>query len=283
MEYEDAGMNRVIVGLLIMLTCNYLQADDLTLPKDFKAGDVVSADTFNQVFRAIERVNRTVTDEDLVGVWSCSAIESSGNTASSVTGWVQRGFIYELAPKVVTFSASSSSTSLESAYSLSTEAPSPLWVGAEASSGTYILYNGVMFISLPAKTTSIMLYDVGLVSVSRFTMSSKSGGTSVPDYIVCDSVAAPPAAPSNLTASLGAGSIGLTWTAGDTTAETYDIQRKTAFDGTYASAGTSTTTTFTDSTVTTGTTYWYKVTGINTSGTSDISNVVKLTYVEATE
>ena len=47
-------MNRVIVGLLIMLTCNYLQADDLTLPKDFKAGDVVSADTFNQVFRAIE-------------------------------------------------------------------------------------------------------------------------------------------------------------------------------------------------------------------------------------
>ena len=62
-----------------------------------------------------------------------------------------------------------------------------------------------------------------------------------------------------------------------------DIQRKTAFDGTYASAGTSTTTTFTDSTVTTGTTYWYKVTGINTSGTSDISNVVKLTYVEATE
>ena len=81
------------------------------------------------------------------------------------------------------------------------------------------------------------------------------------------------------------GSIALSWIAGDLTRTGYDIQRKTTFDGTYVSIGTGTGTdiSFTDSSVTVGTTYWYRVFATNANGTSIGSNVVKLTYVEATE
>ena len=59
-----------------------IQADDLKVADDFKSGDLVSADTFNQIFDTLEKVNRTVVDSDLVGVWSCSAIEKSSTDKS---------------------------------------------------------------------------------------------------------------------------------------------------------------------------------------------------------
>ena len=48
------------------------EEDDATRPKtkvadEFKRGDVVSAETFNQIFRTIERINKVAQDEDIDG------------------------------------------------------------------------------------------------------------------------------------------------------------------------------------------------------------------------
>ena len=37
-------------------------ADDLRIADDFKEGDILSAETFNQIFDTIERINRKITD-----------------------------------------------------------------------------------------------------------------------------------------------------------------------------------------------------------------------------
>jgi len=81
-----------------------------------------------------------------------------------------------------------------------------------------------------------------------------------------------PPAPTGLAASAGNGSVGLTWNA-STGATSYSIYRGTApgAEGTTA-VGTSTSTNFTDSGLTNGTAYYYKVTASNSAGTSPSSN-----------
>ena len=61
-------MNKLLVGTLLAFVCISSYADDLKVADDFKSGDLVSADTFNQIFDTIEKVNRTIVDSDLVGV-----------------------------------------------------------------------------------------------------------------------------------------------------------------------------------------------------------------------
>ena len=92
-----------------------VQADDLKIADDFKSGDLVSADTFNQIFDTIEKINRTVKDSDLVGVWSCNAM-----TTRSTADWTDKGMFYILENAQVNLTASSAETSIESAYSIST-------------------------------------------------------------------------------------------------------------------------------------------------------------------
>lgn len=76
--------------------------------------------------------------------------------------------------------------------------------------------------------------------------------------------------------SVAAGSIALTWAAGDVTEDSYDVQRKSTATGTYASVGVPTTESFTDTTVVAATTYWYRIFAKNTNGTSIGSNVISV-------
>ena len=63
-------MNKLLIGILMVFAWTSVQADDLKVADDFESGDLVSADTFNQIFDTLEKINRTVVDTDLVGVWS---------------------------------------------------------------------------------------------------------------------------------------------------------------------------------------------------------------------
>ena len=49
-------MNKVLLGTLVALLCVSSYADDLKIADDFKSGDVVSAETFNQIFDTIEKI-----------------------------------------------------------------------------------------------------------------------------------------------------------------------------------------------------------------------------------
>src|SRR5580692_6517052 len=85
------------------------------------------------------------------------------------------------------------------------------------------------------------------------------------------SATAPPA-PTGLAATAGNGSVGLTWNA-SATATSYSIYRGTApgAEGT-TPIGTATSNSFTDTGLTNGTAYYYKVTASNSAGTSPGSN-----------
>ena len=89
-------MNVTLIKLLIVILMTAawtsVQADDLKIADDFKSGDLVSADTFNQIFDTIEKINRTVKDSDLVGVWSCNAMTTRSTTMTGrctrILNWI---------------------------------------------------------------------------------------------------------------------------------------------------------------------------------------------------
>jgi fibronectin type 3 domain-containing protein len=92
-----------------------------------------------------------------------------------------------------------------------------------------------------------------------------------------------PAAPSGLSATAGNAQVSLSWTA-SSGATSYNVYRGTAAGGesTTAIATGLTGTTYTNTGLTNGTTYYYKVAAVNTSGTSGMSNEASSTPQAAT-
>ena len=74
-----------------------------------------------------------------------------------------------------------------------------------------------------------------------------------------------------------AASVTLSWAAGDNTDVNFDIKRKDSSEGTFTSLGTTTESSYVDTTVVTGKTYWFRIFAINENGTSLGSNVIKIT------
>lgn len=79
-----------------------------------------------------------------------------------------------------------------------------------------------------------------------------------------------PAAPANLTATGANGQVSVSWNAvGGATG--YNVQRATVSGGPYVTVSTGTATSYTDTTVTNGTTYYYVVSSKNSSGSGNLS------------
>jgi predicted phage tail protein len=88
-------------------------------------------------------------------------------------------------------------------------------------------------------------------------------------------VSSPPTAPANLSAiPISASQITLTWTDQSTSEADFQIERKTGAGGTYAQIGTvgANVTTYSDSGLAEGTTYFYRVRAFNAAGNSAYSN-----------
>jgi hypothetical protein len=85
-----------------------------------------------------------------------------------------------------------------------------------------------------------------------------------------------PAAPLNLTATGGNQQISLAWTA-STGATSYNVKRAATNGGPYTTVASPAGTSYTDTTVTNGTTYYYVVTAVSTSGESANSNLASAT------
>lgn len=86
-----------------------------------------------------------------------------------------------------------------------------------------------------------------------------------------------PVAPSGVTATAGNASVVLAWQAAPT-ADAYVLYRATALDGAFSAVAQGLTATgYTDTTVSNGTPYFYKVTAVNAGGESGFSSVVSAT------
>ena len=86
----------------------------------------------------------------------------------------------------------------------------------------------------------------------------------------------PPSTPTNLQATPGNAQVSLTWSA-STGATSYNVKRSTTSGGPYTQMASPTTTSFTDTGLTNGTTYYYVVSAVNATGQSANSNQVSAT------
>jgi subtilase family serine protease len=109
-----------------------------------------------------------------------------------------------------------------------------------------------------------------------------NGANLLADLAGSGSVATIPDPPSGLTATAGDGTVALSWTA-SSVAASYNIYRGTTSGGEGGTPLVSgiTGTTYTDASVTNGTTYYYEVSATNSSGTSGLSGEVSATPAAA--
>ncbi|MDQ2811475.1 MAG: discoidin domain-containing protein [Actinomycetota bacterium] len=159
------------------------------------------------------------------------------------------------------------------------------WQGSTSGSPTsYSIYRGTISDGeavTPVGTvsgTTTTFTDTGLANGKTYfynVAASNSVGVS-PDSnevsVVPAASATVPPAPAGLNATAGNGSVGLTWGA-SAGATSYSVYRGTApgAEGTTA-VGTTTSASFTDTGLTNGTAYYYKVTASNSAGASPSSN-----------
>ena len=275
-------MNKLLSGTLIALLCINTYADDLKVADDFKSGDLVSADTFNQIFDTIEKINRTVVDTDLVGVWSCSAM-----TPRESTGWTNKGLFSVIENTQVNLTTSSASTSLESAYSISTAAPSPFKIRSNSTDftdafvGSYVLYKNKLFTKHAADLRS-RVWDVNLVSPTRFELtfiesSVYNTGSLYASSIACDSAEAVPASPTSPTATNNKTGINLAWTDASSDETGFKVYRKLSSETEAKVIATQTAATYSDTDLTEGQTAYYQVVAYNDNGESAKSKTVSAT------
>jgi hypothetical protein len=92
-------------------------------------------------------------------------------------------------------------------------------------------------------------------------------------YALHDITPAPPAAPTDLTATPGSNSVGLTWSAASG-ATSYTVKRATVSGGPYTTLGSPAVTSYTDATAVNGTTYYYVVSATSGGGGSANSTQV---------
>ncbi len=117
--------------------------------------------------------------------------------------------------------------------------------------------------------------QTSITRLADLTVANNSVSTTVPSQsitlfvIPAGSTLSPPSAPTGLAATVGSGTVTLTWN-GAGGATSYTVKRGIASGGPYTTVGSlgSSPTSFTDSGLTNGTTYYYVVTGTNSAGTS---------------
>ena len=275
-------LTRILVLLSLIIPQLAFGADYKSAQR-FKSGDVVSADVLNDILDRLDLTLKSAKTSDLVGTWDLTQTicpdGAVGNCSSLSVDGADPAVddLYRQRADTVTFSDDGDDT-----YSFQTTSYCAFvrsGAGNTPCSGAYAILDGRFILNSGGRAAFVLRK----VSDTRYLISINLPGSGSFNVVRLDKKSLPPSAPTSLELAALSGSIRLSWTGGDPTATGYDIQRKTTFDGTYASIGTSTDVGFTDLSVTADATYWYRVFATNANGTSIGSNVVKLTYVEATE
>jgi parallel beta-helix repeat protein len=133
-----------------------------------------------------------------------------------------------------------------------------------------------------ANVTTTGYTNTGLINGTTyyFVVSAKvtSGGESPNSSQASATPVAPPAAPTGLSATPGNAQVSLTWST-DSGATSYNVKRATVSGGPYTTITNLSATSFLDTGVANGTTYYYVVSGLNAGGESSNSSQVSATPV----
>jgi hypothetical protein len=113
--------------------------------------------------------------------------------------------------------------------------------------------------------------NTSVVIFAGYTTPGSASFINADDFSLLATAGSPPAAPTNLTATPGTGSVSLSWTA-SSGATSYNIYRGTSSGGESKLTSGVATTSYTDNSVSDGTTYYYEVTAVDSGGESGVSN-----------
>jgi len=164
------------------------------------------------------------------------------------------------------------------------------WSSATASLLTYTVNTStgaISNISLQGSTSTYGFTTTAFTAGATpyFSFFTPSGGAALFAYLTISAtpLGSPPAAPTGLTAAPGNAQVALNWT-GSMGATSYNVYRGTSPGGESSSAIATgiTSTSYTNTGLTNGTTYYYKVTATNSYGTSGYSNEASATPVTVT-
>jgi fibronectin type 3 domain-containing protein len=140
--------------------------------------------------------------------------------------------------------------------------------------------SGGPYTTIATGVTATGFSDVGLSASTTYyyvVSAVNSGGESANStQASATTQAGVPAAPTGLTATAGNNQVALSWTA-SSGATSYNVKRATVSGGPYTTVASPTTASYTDTTAVNGTTYYYVVSAVNTSGESANSTQVSAT------
>ena len=263
---------KYLSSLIILFSINSFSITCTDDEIDLNPGDVISADMVKDIFDRISGVSSGMTPEELDGTWMCTTFN---RTAGSLNGYsASSDGIGSSMSQDITFTKQSDDTFLVS-YQNNLGDNSMSSTPGESCKGKLI--DGALFVTTAAETGNCFaqgLYGMKRLSKQCFVWEV-TNSFPLASATSCQKKSLVPLAPTNLTATLSGSSVSLSWTAGDSNTASYTVKAKTSNTGTYNDVVTDNNgTTFTD-TLSSGT-KWYRVYGVNASGTSTGSNVVSV-------
>ena len=250
-------------------------------PININAGDVISADVFNEI---LNRINNLQTgginsEQDLVGEWSCTSTCRPGacNDSELYNGYWKNSLGLFIVSQTINI------TSIEEGKKVNLSYPHNLgqsFSETGAQSCNAIVKNGKIFISEPLGGEENECYNKGNYSIEMVANQCFRMGNINDSVTNCKKNNIPPAAPLNLAVSLSGSIASLNWQNGDDRHTGYTLKRKQTADGAYEAVASVSTDSYADNSISSGNTYWYRVFGTNEYGEGTGSNVVSISYSE---
>lgn len=294
---------------LILVICLLLSS--VTFGADYKsaqrlaAGDVISADVFNDILDRIELTLKPIEVSELEGQWdavqvycvSGASIVGSANYCNEPDNLLGDatlvgGRLLKRTDTVTltdnsdgTFSWTNNTRDMMFMFS-NKDTMRPNTGGLEHV--CYLSPTGVVACTLhssmdhPVDGPVVNMMTVKRTSPDQivFQQGPAVGGAGTVNFVILDKKGLPPESPSALTALLESNSVSLSWTANDENVTSYSIRSKDDALDDFTELNTSSTASFADI-LETGKSRWYRVFAINEHGTSIGSNVVKVDNPES--
>ena len=304
-------MNKLLTGMTLLLLCGFAAAEPYKSIVKFSEGEVVSAAVLNDLIDRIELSLKEVTVDEILGSWTATqyvcfnslndptldATQAGSRTCNynlGLTGVAnaEGNLAVKRTDTVMISAVSGQDNQFDIAFStrnmFGNHGSGTIQTAANFNSakthrcaflGDAALFGCLLDPSMkePGRRFS-SYFNTQRLSSTRIKLSwGPWRGGGLFNVVILDKDKLPPDAPTSVQTTLSSSAVAVSWTA-STDATSYDVQRKTTASGTFASIGTSTTASYSDTSVASGRNYWYRIFAKNTNGTSVGSSVVKVTF-----
>lgn len=249
-----------------IVAASIVGAADSSIPYTFQDGQVISADTMNDLFGRIKMSNEGfASTSDLDGEWSCTTYDFSGQAPTS--GMPNAQFATDSATGfqaiTQTWTFSNGSLSMDKLH-LGGVAANNTGGCSGQTSYRYAVNIIPPFLALTGNQgcTNGNGYVLAVKRTSAYKFTAPLDQT----VMTCTAINQPPSPPSGLTAAVANGGVALSWTDNGGNPSSYSVLKKS--NGQYSAITTviAGTTTYTDSSGSAGD--LYRVKSVNTNGSS---------------